>query len=621
MRKIKRTVLWFVCALFGLTSCSERQEYRGMLSRAEAVMDDHPDSALTILDSLSTHETEFGKRFLRQYQLRRLQAQNKTFVPLTSDSLAKILVSYYDSHGNANERMLAHYLLGCTYRDMGEAPHAIDCYLDATTQADTTAKDCDFNTLSCVYSQMAEIYYKQLLLSSHIDASRKASYYSFKANKPYYGILNLDKTAASYILLNKIDSAESVLKEVQMLFQQYNLSEKSLQSSTKLMHIYVENPDKLSDAKELIDNYDTKATFFDENHELPSSKRHFYYYKGRYYEGVNKLDSAEYYYRKVYRPNMSFVDKDPMYRGLLSVFTKRHQADSIAKYAKLYCEVNDSSIAKKDQDLTAQMAASYNYNRYQKEAFENERAIDRFRFTLILFAIIVIIASLVFWRRYKTKIRFLKAEYANATNEYNNNIHILELIKHSHQGTINAIAEELEQEKKDNSNYRAKYYDAQKVIERINAQYDNNRNELEQENASLKQEIEVLQKSEVIYKNLKKSKQFIETDAVKRILELMNKPLQPISDEEWNQLISISGLYFPSLLRDLRNKPKLSNQHIRACILIMLNVRGTDIANRLNIKDQRVTNIKSEINRELFGDNSARSLYKNIMEHYNIYPL
>ena len=118
--------------------------------------------------------------------------------------------------------MLAHYVLGCTYRDMGEAPHAIDCYLDAAIQADTTAKDCDFYTLSCVYSQMAEIYYKQLLLSAHIDASRKASYYSFKANKPYYGILSLDKTSASYILLNKIDSAECVLKKV---FSNLSLSE------------------------------------------------------------------------------------------------------------------------------------------------------------------------------------------------------------------------------------------------------------------------------------------------------------------------------------------------------------------------------------------------------------
>ena len=180
---MKRSCLYIVIGVLLLIACGERQDYVSTLERAEAVMNDHPDSALTMLDSLSIHETEFGKRFLRKYQLRRLQAENKTNVPLTSDSLAKILVSYYDSHGNANERMLAHYLLGCTYRDMGEAPHAIDCYLDATTQADTTAKDCDFYTLSCVYSQMAEIYYKQLLLSSHIDASRKASYYSLIGKK------------------------------------------------------------------------------------------------------------------------------------------------------------------------------------------------------------------------------------------------------------------------------------------------------------------------------------------------------------------------------------------------------------------------------------------------------
>ena len=105
---------------------------------------------------------------------------------------------------------------------------------------------------------------------------------------------------------------------------------------------------------------------FDERHELPPSKRQFYYYKGKYFDEVGELDSAEYYYRKIFRPNMSFVSMNPMYEGLLSVFTKRHKADSIAKYAQLYCMVNDSSIAIKDQELTAQMAASYHYNRFQK---------------------------------------------------------------------------------------------------------------------------------------------------------------------------------------------------------------------------------------------------------------
>ena len=117
----------------------------------------------------------------------------------------------------------------------------------------------------------------------------------------------------------------------------------ALQSFTKLIHIYVNDSNKLIQTKELIDKYDSEFSSFDKNHELQGAKRKFYFYKGRYFEGVNQLDSAEYYYRKIYRPNMSYTAMDPMYRGLLSVFTKRHQSDSIAKYSQLLCLANDCS--------------------------------------------------------------------------------------------------------------------------------------------------------------------------------------------------------------------------------------------------------------------------------------
>ena len=57
------------------------------------------------------------------------------------------LVSYFDRHGNANERMMAHYLQGRVYHDMGEAPASLQAYYDAIDCADTTKTDCDFKTM------------------------------------------------------------------------------------------------------------------------------------------------------------------------------------------------------------------------------------------------------------------------------------------------------------------------------------------------------------------------------------------------------------------------------------------------------------------------------------------
>ena len=82
---------------------------------------------------------------------------NRSYIPITSDSLLKEASDYFDSHGTPNERLRAHYLLGCAYRDMSEAPHAIETWQDAITCADTTAADCDYKSLGKVYSQESKL--------------------------------------------------------------------------------------------------------------------------------------------------------------------------------------------------------------------------------------------------------------------------------------------------------------------------------------------------------------------------------------------------------------------------------------------------------------------------------
>ena len=146
--------LWALCMLIGCAG----DGYTPALRTADSLMNDSPSVALAMLDSLKGEAQGWSKAQRIRYHLLTMKAQNKAYVDFTSDSLAKDVVEYYDNHGTANDRLLAHYLLGCVYRDLGESPHAVDCFLDAAACADTTAKDCDFYTLSSVYSQMADQY-------------------------------------------------------------------------------------------------------------------------------------------------------------------------------------------------------------------------------------------------------------------------------------------------------------------------------------------------------------------------------------------------------------------------------------------------------------------------------
>ena len=116
---------------------------------------------------------------------------------------------------------------------------------------------------------------------------------------------------------------------------------------------------------------------------------------------------------------MSYSSMNPMYRGLLDVFRKRHIPDSIAKYSLLYCQVNDSSIALKDQQLTAQMAASYDYHYYKEKALFNEKeAYKNWLLSIILLVSLSIVIGIGLFalhnykKRHEAKRKKLQQEFA-----------------------------------------------------------------------------------------------------------------------------------------------------------------------------------------------------------------
>ncbi len=584
-----KRIAYIVVILCMFLSCGIRREYKDALLRAETVMDEHPDSALQILDSLGQHESEFNRHFRMQYQLHRQNAVNKTSDKFTSDSLCQVLVHYFDRHGSVNERVLAHYLLGRAYTDMGEAPMAISKYQDAINAADTIVTNFNFSTLHRVYAQMADVFHYQLLLTNEIEARKKATYYAFRANQPIWAIYNQAVSAGAYILLNKKDSAEIILKSALEQYNKHDYSQQALRYSKTLMYLYTEPPQRLAEAKALMDEFEAESDLFDEQHELPPSQHQYYYYKGKYYEGINQLDSAEFFYRKIYYSGMPAVAQDPMYSGLLSVFTKRHQADSIAKYARLYCMANDSSIALKDRDAVAQMTATYNYSRLQKEAHENEVKAYKTLLGLIISAVIAVlalVAAFLVWKRFRRKyqqeIMQLKTEYANASYEYEENLRELQLLESAHQ---------------ENESERKRLLD---------------------ENVELQSRIRELQKEKAISRNLSASALFAEEPIVKRFHEIAVQPLANVKEEEWAELTDTFANSYPDLFLDLCqycNTP----QSIRVCMLTVMGLGNNEQANLLGTTSSRISNVKLALNKALFNESSSRTLNKNLLMQYSVY--
>ena len=137
-----------------MVSCSRGgKELAAKLHLADSLIEAEPDSGVALLVSLEEEAEGASKANRYRYQLLLAKAKNQAYVPITTDSILREVAGYYDDHGSANQKMMAHYLLGCAYRDMGDLPQALLQYEEAVAKADTASEDCDFKTLGRIYGQ------------------------------------------------------------------------------------------------------------------------------------------------------------------------------------------------------------------------------------------------------------------------------------------------------------------------------------------------------------------------------------------------------------------------------------------------------------------------------------
>ena len=118
-------------SLLFLLSCSHPSPVREQLSRAEQVMETDSRAAAAVLDSIDASTLRGEEAAL--YALLKTQADYKSRIRLTSDSLPLIATHFYGTKRKGYRVALSQYYLGCAYGDMQRDLDAIDALLRATT--------------------------------------------------------------------------------------------------------------------------------------------------------------------------------------------------------------------------------------------------------------------------------------------------------------------------------------------------------------------------------------------------------------------------------------------------------------------------------------------------------
>jgi hypothetical protein len=229
-----------------------------------------------------------------------------------------------------------------------------------------------------------------------------------------------------------------------------------------------------------------------------------------------------------------------------------------------------------------------------------------------------ITAFIQFKKRKHREIERLKSNYAEATKQYKENLHAINLLEDAHKKVINIIQQELVHAKEESTKYEERYQKAQSAIADINNQYEADILELKTENERLQESINHLKRYKDLTPFVENAQSFLNTGIVMRIMQNVGKSRYSMTEAEWNDFMAAVGKHFAPLISDLSALETITPTKMRICGLSILQIRTSDIASLLDIFPQRVTNLKGELNTALFGDSSARTLYHNLVQRYNI---
>jgi DNA-binding CsgD family transcriptional regulator len=400
------------------------------------------------------------------------------------------VVAYYKEHGTSNEQMEAYYLLGSVYRDLHEAPRAMEAFLNGISAADTTSTECNYHLLARLYGQKCDILYRQSLYRQASETERLVYKYAMLAHDTIYMVAaqwgRLGKCYAINDYQTIADECWKILEESKKLGV-FSYSAKHLCTSV-LANVEI---GRVEDAQKLLSIYEQHSGCVDlTTHEC--SFPVYYSAKGRVLAAKGQLDSAEYFFRKELKAQ-NWNNRQGAYRGLRMVFEQKGLKDSICKYAPLQCDAVDSAYQEMLSQNLQNLHEMYDYNRLQTENSQKELQLQESRrkalYTWRLLAFVILSGLFLFfflrsWYKQRIANAELKLERANAKlEERENNLAALreELENVADEKERLRLAKEVEQAEKETDQQRKVVMNDQERLDELRQRVRTNSKTLRQQ--------------------------------------------------------------------------------------------------------------------------------------------
>ena len=202
--------IFLLLILVALMACNDPKPVTETLHNAEALMNEYPDSAWTLLNTISPDKMkQQGNRAL--YALLYTQAQDKTYRDETNDSLISVAVDYYRDTDDVRRKFLSYYYKGRVRFKAKEYLGAVSCYMESEQLAKEVEDDY---LVGLLYVELGNIYYGYYDYQKSLEAYHKATECFEKVGKIDLYNLNRLNQSEIYLRLQQYDMCEELLLRV-----------------------------------------------------------------------------------------------------------------------------------------------------------------------------------------------------------------------------------------------------------------------------------------------------------------------------------------------------------------------------------------------------------------------
>lgn len=566
----KHSVVFFIVFLVAVmtTSCGNKRVDM-LLLHVDSVANKNPGIALSMADSIMRADSaDMSTSEIMRLRLLRGRAQNAAMEPFKSDSIMRITAEYFDNHGTDYESMSAYYILGSVYRDLKDYPQALEYYHKALEYKKEKPDSLEYALLARVHGQIGECLLAQFALSEAEEEYNNAKYLFLNAKDTIAAVSAEIQIAAILDSEGRAHDGYVLRKKIKDLLLRKNLlceASKALVPSVEEMLA----EGKIDEVGKVLDDYDKLSGDVDQHGVVFNGGEYYYTLKGIYYLAKDSLSKARHYFEKGIKSTKDHSVREASFKGLLSLYKRYGNMDSIAKYSELACQENDSSYSCLSITQTQQLQAAYKSKEKFREYYKGK--VERQRLWNILIVFVVVFVACIFvaiflWYRQKTKEKLIQEQLKISLNK-------------------------IENENKEHRKVLTELHKVEGEIEKLKSIHSIQVEQLIADKQKYVDELNVLKKQ---YDDF----DFSKCEVVIYFKELANIKRTAASKYEWSELFSFVSQRLHSLYS---LKPMLTQLEFEITILVKLGFIPSEIAMITGNSMSNISNVRKRLYTKMTG--------------------